>query len=209
VPESTYAGLRTDTAGKIGFRARQVDDAGRQDEIARAVSRAKEGDREALRYLYTVYADAVYGYVRSVVRDDYEAEDVTQQVFMKIMTVLPRYEARDVPFTAWILRVARNVAVDFLRQRRAIPTEEIYGADETYDEANSQRLMLLQEALGCLPKEQRDVVILRHIVGLSPGEIAERLGKSEYAVHGLHHRGRQRLKKALVNLDAQPRVKAH
>ena len=78
--------------------------------VARAVVRAKQGDHEALRYLYVRYADNVYGYVNSIVRDDHEAEDVTQHVFAKLMVVLPKYEQREVPFFAWILRVARNVA---------------------------------------------------------------------------------------------------
>src|SRR3712207_9287355 len=64
------------------------------------------------------------GYVRSIVRDEHEAEDITQHVFTKLLTVLPRYEQRDVPFSAWILRVARNVALDHLRSRRPTPTED-------------------------------------------------------------------------------------
>src|SRR3712207_9030032 len=64
------------------------------------------------------------GYVTSIVRDEHEAEDITQHVFTKLLTVLPRYEQREVPFSAWILRVARNVAVDHLRTRRPTPTEE-------------------------------------------------------------------------------------
>ena len=58
-------------------------------------------------------------------RDDYEAEDVTQHVFAKLMMKLEKYEPREVPFSAWIIRVARNVAVDHMRQRRAIPCEEV------------------------------------------------------------------------------------
>src|SRR5256885_1319321 len=77
--------------------------------VLRAVASAKQGDREAVRFLYLQYADNVYGYVRSIVGDDYEAEDVTQHVFAKLMTVIGKYEQRQVPFAAWILRVARNV----------------------------------------------------------------------------------------------------
>jgi RNA polymerase sigma-70 factor (ECF subfamily) len=66
----------------------------------------------------------------------------------------------------------------------------------------------LPEALRCalagLPADQREVVVLRHLLGLSPGEIARRLGKSEGAVHGLHHRGRRSLKAALADLGAAP-----
>ena len=83
--------------------------------LMRAIARAKEGDSEAVRFLYLRYADNVYGYVRSIVRDDYEAEDVTQHVFAKLITVIDKYEQRTVPFSAWILRLARNAAIDHMR----------------------------------------------------------------------------------------------
>jgi RNA polymerase sigma-70 factor (ECF subfamily) len=176
--------------------------------VGQAVARAKEGDQEAVRFLYMQYADNVYGYVRSIVRDDYEAEDVTQHVFAKLMVVLPKYQERQVPFAAWILRVARNVAVDHMRQRRAIPCEEVRELDERKDHGDAQHTSIgLREALESLPEDQRQVVVLRHLVGLSPGEIAERLGKSEPSVHGLHHRGRGALRGALNERDCGPAVR--
>jgi RNA polymerase sigma-70 factor, ECF subfamily len=175
--------------------------------VAQAVARAKAGDQEALRFLYMRYADNVYGYVRSIVRDEYEAEDVTQHVFAKLMTVLPKYEQRQVPFAAWILRVARNVAVDHMRQRRAIPCEEVRELDERKDHGDAQQISLsLREALESLPDDQREVIVLRHLVGLSPGEIAGRMGKSEPSVHGLHHRGRGALRSTLVERECAPAV---
>src|SRR6187431_2457360 len=88
------------TAGVLTGRFRRVnrlddDEAGKRT-VAQAVARAKQGDREALRYLYIRYADNVYGYVASIVRDDYEAEDVTQHVFAKLITVIGKYQERDV-----------------------------------------------------------------------------------------------------------------
>jgi RNA polymerase sigma-70 factor (ECF subfamily) len=84
--------------------------------VSRAIRQAQAGDREALRFLYARYADDIYGYVRSIVHDSHEAEDVTQQVFAKLIHAIRKYEERDVPFFAWILRMARNLAVDHLRQ---------------------------------------------------------------------------------------------
>ena len=91
-----------------------------------AVARAKEGDREALRFLYVSYSHNIYGYVRSIVRDDHEAEDVTQHVFAKLMTTIVKYDDRGVPFFAWLLRMARNVAIDHLRANRLTPTENVF-----------------------------------------------------------------------------------
>lgn len=177
--------------------------------VAQAVARAKAGDKEAVRFLYLRYADNVYGYVRSIVRDEHEAEDVTQHVFAKLMTALPKYETREVPFAAWILRVARNVAVDHMRQRRAIPCEEVrdLGRDEE-DESGKQRSLALRDALADLNEDQREVLVLRHLVGLTPGEIAARMGRTEPSVHGLHHRGRGELRSALAEMECAPMVAA-
>jgi len=172
--------------------------------VARAVERAKQGDREALRFLYVRYADNVYGYVRSIVRDEHEAEDVTQQVFAKLMVVLPKYEQRGVPFFAWILRVARNLALDHVRQRRALPCEDVLASDSRPRGLESELIGTLKEALHELPDDQREVLLLRHVVGLSPGEIAHRLTKTESAVHGLHHRARRALRAGLTARDAAP-----
>jgi len=127
--------------------------AGERRVVAQAVARAKAGDREAVRFLYMRYADNVYGYVRSIVKDHFEAEDVTQHVFAKLMTVLVKYDERGVPFFAWLLRLAHNAAVDHLRGRRATPAAEVFGADERDDDASADRSQCLREALGTLPDE--------------------------------------------------------
>jgi RNA polymerase sigma-70 factor (ECF subfamily) len=198
------------TTRPAGFRCKTTLDDGPAEQrlLSRAVARAKEGDREALRFIYLRYADNVYGYVRSIVRDDYEAEDVTQHVFAKLMTVIGKYEERQVPFAAWILRVARNVAVDHVRQRRAIPCEEVRELNQHRDDggAANDTSLSLREALEQLPEDQREVVVLRHVVGLSPGEIAGRLHKTEPSVHGLHHRGRGALRATLAERDCAPAV---
>jgi RNA polymerase sigma-70 factor, ECF subfamily len=173
--------------------------------VSRAVRGAREGDRDALGFLYVRYADDVCGYVRSIVRDEHEAEDITQQVFAKLIRVIGKYEERDVPFFAWLLRVARNVAVDHLRRQRAIPVEEIRGADDDHDRhLGAERISDLREALAKLPRDQREVLVLRHFAGLSPTEIAERTGRTEGSVHGLHHRGRRALTAELTRRGAAP-----
>jgi RNA polymerase sigma-70 factor (ECF subfamily) len=172
--------------------------------VAGAIARAKEGDHEAIRYLYLRYSDNVYGYIASIVRDEHEAEDITQHVFAKLMTAIRRYEQREVPFASWLLRLARNAAVDHLRRRVATPIEEVRGANEHGDERYPVSMHPVGEALAALPADQRTVVVLRHVVGLSPGEIAKRMGRSEHSIHGLHHRGRRALQVSLRALDCGP-----
>jgi RNA polymerase sigma-70 factor (ECF subfamily) len=179
----------------------------RDPEVVRAVIRAQAGDQEAIRFLYLRYKNNVYGYVLSMLRDEYEAEDVTQHVFMKLMRVIGKYEPREVPFTSWILRVARNVAVDHLRQRRPVPAEEILDHSEPSHDVSVDRRWGLEQALEALPEDQRGVVMLRHLVGLTPGEIAEKMGRSEASIHGLHHRARHALRGELASIGCAPTVR--
>jgi RNA polymerase sigma-70 factor (ECF subfamily) len=213
----TYSSSRLRAAGdqlaggvaKAGFRRKVAvhnpPDGG--ELVARAVARAKEGDPEAIRYLYLRYSDNVFSYVRAIVRDEHEAEDVTQHVFAKLITAISKYEQRSVPFAGWILRLAHNAAVDHLRGgSRVTPAEEIFGEDERVHE-DGERGTCLREALSTLPEEQRRVVVLRHIVGLTPPEVAAETGHSESSIHGLHHRGRRALRAELVRMDAAPVIR--
>jgi len=131
------------------------------------------------------------------VRDEHEAEDVTQQVFAKLLGSLPRYQPRSVPFSAWVLRVAHNAAIDHMRSRRPVPVEEVRAPEAADDGSARESFRDLRIALDTLPREQREVIMLRFLVGLSPREIAERMGRSEDAVNGLQHRGRRRLRREL------------
>ncbi len=178
--------------------------------VSQAIKRAQEGDKDALGFLYARYADNIYGYVRSIVHNHHEAEDITQHVFTKLMRVIDKYEERDVPFFAWALRVARNVTMDHIRSERLIPVEEIRKADdrEESDPALRGRMQDLREALDTLPLAQREVLILRHVAGLSPVEIAQLTGKSEGSVHGLHHRGRRTLAAELASRGVAPTTMA-
>ena len=212
VPRQGLRDLARGDGGGVGVaygrfhRRVEINDSDAHGKVLRAVALAKEGDRDALRFLYLRYADNIYGYVLSIVRDEHDAEDVTQHVFAKLMTAIVKYEPRSVPFSAWILRVARNVALDHLRQRRPIPVEEVRGADTSDDFDDHERGDSLNDALDSLPSDQRTVLLLRHVVGLSPGEIAEWLGRTESSVHGLHHRGRQTVRENLTRSGCAPQL---
>lgn len=186
------------------FRLKAELDEGGKVELRRALIRAKAGDMEGHRYLYARYADNVFSYVRKIVCDEHDAEDITQQVFAKLFRTIVRYEERDVPFAAWILRVARNAAIDHMRGDRLVPCEEVRGADQQTDDSQHECRRSLTDALGTLPNAQREVIMMRHLVGLSPREIASRLGKSESAIHGLCHRGRRSMQRELARNGSAP-----
>ncbi len=169
-----------------------------------AVRRAQAGDRSAFAFLYTRFSGDVCRYATSILRNRHEAEDVTQQVFTKLFTHISRYEERDVPFLAWMLRVTRNVAYDQVRGRRAIPVAEVRASDTRCAPCEQSRGADLMAALAQVPHAQREVLMLRHLAGLSPGEIATRTGRSEASVHGLHHRGRKALTALLAARGVVP-----
>jgi RNA polymerase sigma-70 factor (ECF subfamily) len=194
------------TDGQMGFHGSTVLDESpaATREVRLAIARAKEGDRDAVRFLYIRYSNNVYGYVRSIVRDEREAEDLTQHVFMKLVTVIVKYDDHGVPFSGWLLRMARNVALDHLRRRQPTPTEEVFAPDCQVDDCARDSARDFHAALASLPEEQREVVIMRHVVGLTPREIADQLGRSESSIHGLHHRGRRALQHELRRLGSAP-----
>jgi RNA polymerase sigma-70 factor (ECF subfamily) len=171
-----------------------------------AIANAKNGDMRGLNFLYVRYSPVVLRYVNSVVKNEHEAEDITQNTFLKLFSVIHTYEPRGVPFVAWVLRIARNTSLDHLRARRAIPFEEVPSFGEDLRQADSERRIDLCWAFRQLPKEQRSVLVLRHVHGFSPSEIADVLGKSESSIDGLHHRGRKRIQSTLRDLGAAPVV---
>ena len=148
---------------------RSNDDPSKDTElVSQAVARAKEGDQSALHFLYVRFADDVCGYVRSIVRDSHEAEDITQNVFAKLMTAIHRYEQREVLLCSLILRVARNVALDHIRARRQILFEEVRVDDDGHEQIGFERSQCLRDALRRLPAEQREVLVLRTSPGSRP-----------------------------------------
>jgi RNA polymerase sigma-70 factor, ECF subfamily len=193
------------TAARSGYRRRrQLDhppDAVAL--VAAATSRARDGDEDALRLLYLLYADNVFGYVLAIVHDEHDAEDITSEVFARLPRALTHYRVSGTPFVAWLLRVARNAALDHLRAQRSVPLAEVPA--HSHAELHShERLDDLRAALETLPADQRHVMVLRLIAGLTPAEVAERLGRSVDAVHALQHRARRRLREELTQAGWAP-----
>jgi RNA polymerase sigma-70 factor, ECF subfamily len=194
------------TAARSGFRRRRQLDHPEAAEplVAAAVARAREGDVDALRLLFLLYADNVFGYVLSIVHDEHDAEDLTSEVFARLPRALGLYRPGATPFAAWLLRVARNAALDHLRRERSVPSADVHPAGEPAGPYERERLAGLRSALAALPADQRQVVVLRLIAGLSPGEVADRLNRSVDAVHALQHRARRRLRTELTALGFAP-----
>jgi RNA polymerase sigma-70 factor (ECF subfamily) len=175
-----------------------------RDQTAEAIRQAISGDRDGLRYLYVRYARDVHAYVRRILANHDDAEEVTQQVFLKLITRLRQYEPEQAQFSVWMLRVARNTAIDHLRQNRLVllgePFEPLLEARASDPDCG----MSLREAFESLPRDQRHVLLLRDVVGLAPHDVAMRLGKTPGAVNTCCHRARRSARRSLESSGWTP-----
>src|SRR5215211_6679519 len=161
----------------------------RRDEngsVRELVERAQRGDRAALEELYLLHFDRIYSYLHMSVGSRHDAEDLTTQTFLKMLEAIGRFQWRSVPFSAWLFRIAHNLAMDHFRaNRRWQPEEEIPEAiqgEET--SAEEQALVSLGETsmlemIERLSPEQRQVLTLKFVFRFSNGEAAAILGKTE------------------------------
>jgi RNA polymerase sigma-70 factor (ECF subfamily) len=167
----------------------------------KTIEAAQSGDLEALGVLYDTHINQVYRYAMARLGNQHDAEDVAEEIFLKMLAGLPAYEWRKVPFAAWLMRIARNEVVSFTRrngkrsQDGELPEEMMdrRTADPAETTERTMALEDLRSAVELLPEAQRDVIILRFASGLSVADTAKALGKSENNVKVLQHKGMQRL----------------
>lgn len=155
---------------------------------------AKSGDRAAFEALYAQNVDRVWGYLAVTLRNHHDAEELTHEVFVRMLENVGRYEWRNLPFSAWLLRIARNLAVDLIRRRRyelvpdpaAQERDGAAGPDELV--AGVSLRATLDRELDRLPAAQKQAVILRFYCGFSHAETATILERSVGAVKLLQQR---------------------
>ncbi len=173
------------------------------------IKKAQKGDPSAVGVLFDNHQEAIYRFIWVRVRDHHVAEDLTGEVFMRMVAELPRYENRSLPFRAWLYRIAYNLIVDSYRANRhyaSVPfdqADEIIHPTEPLDEMTEQSLTTerVQQALDILDPAQREVVELRFLAGLSLKEAAATLNKTVSAVKALQHRGLHALRLLLREAD--------
>jgi RNA polymerase sigma-70 factor (ECF subfamily) len=174
-----------------------------QDEVRALVERAKAGDRDALEELYLIHFDRIYSYLHIAVGNRHDAEDLTTQTFLRMLESIKRFRWGKAPFSAWLFRIAHNLAMDHFRAARRLQPADEVPEEENSVEASAedqamaklgQRSML--ELVAELSPEQQQVLTLKFVFNFSNGEVATILGKTEGAVKSLQHR-------ALVSLQKQ------
>jgi len=170
------------------------------------VSRAIKGDGKAFAQLYEEHFDKIYRYVYLKVGNEAEAEDLTQDVFVKALEAIGSYRWRNLPFASWIFRIAHNQVIDYFRKQGKVEKVDLEDDDVApVDESNpahiaEQRFEIaeLRENIKKLSPSQREVVSLRFGAELSTAEIAEALGKSTGTVKALQYNGIVALRKMML-----------
>lgn len=169
------------------------------------IQAAQRGNEQAFGELYNAYVQQVYRYVMYRVNNTETAQDLTADVFLRAVEGLARYENRQVPFLAWLYRIAHARVVDHYRRTQRVGTEEnIDSVEVKVDEDLDTDLMLnyrqqkLREALNKLPGEQRQVLLLRFIEGYDIQQTADTLGKTIGAVKMIQRRALQAMNMELT-----------
>jgi len=176
-----------------------------QSEIRALVERAQGGDREALEELYLIHFDRIYGYLHMTVGNRHDAEDLTTQTFLKMLESIGRFRFQSAPFSAWLFRIAHNLAMDHFRASRRVQLEE--EVPEPVDQELSAEVAAFQsigrasmlDLIEELSPEQKQVLTLKFVFDFSNVDAATVLGKTEGAVKSLQHRALVALQKRLAS----------
>jgi len=175
------------------------------------VDAAKAGDEAALAELYSLYFPRVYRYILARMGNPYDAEDLTEEVFLRVLDAIERFQWREAPFSAWLFRIAHNAVISQRRKEgargRSSPLSEALPVDSQGPEemvANRLALNEIMKAAETLPDAQRRVISLRFAAGLTVAETARAMGKGEGNVKVIQHKAIAKLREMLA-----PRPKVH
>jgi RNA polymerase sigma-70 factor (ECF subfamily) len=172
------------------------------------VDRAQHGDRDALEELYLIHFDRIYSYLHVSVGNKHDAEDLTTQTFLKMLESINKFRWQSAPFSAWLFRIAHNLAMDHFRAaRRWQPEEEVpepppdesTSAEEGALEQIGKRSML--ELIEELSPEQQQVLTLKFVFNFSNKDVATVLDKTEGAIKSLQHRALASLQKQIAKRE--------
>jgi RNA polymerase sigma-70 factor (ECF subfamily) len=175
----------------------------------RVVADARRGDAAALTALYEHFKQDVFRFIYYRTNDVEVAADLTGDVFEKMIKALPAYKPQR-PFAAWLFKIARNRVIDYWRQqqvRQQVPLDEgLPSTDVSPEEMVEQKLTVerLVRALPHLTVDQRDVLILRYVVGMRIRSVATTMEKSEGAVRMLQQRALKALRNRLLPREEMP-----
>jgi RNA polymerase sigma-70 factor, ECF subfamily len=175
------------------------------ENVRKLVDRAQQGDRSALEELYLIHFDRIYSYLHMSVGNRHDAEDLTTQTFMKMLESIGRFRWPSAPFSAWLFRIAHNLAMDHFRARRRWqPEEEVpepVGSEEPSAELEAMQSIGRQSMMELIEKlspEQQQVLTLKFVFNFPNADVAKILEKTEGAIKSLQHRALASLQKQIA-----------
>ena len=187
-----------------------------REEDRKLIERARQGDERAYRALVKKYERPVFNICLRMMRDRDAAEDLAQDAFIKVFSMLERYNPT-YAFSSWLFKITSNLCIDSMRKRRidTLPMDEPirsergefkrqYAAPEDTPEkivVTDERMKMLTDAIDLLPPHYRIMIVLRHQEDLSYEEIAETLEVPLGTVKARIHRAREMLKRRLENTE--------
>jgi len=160
------------------------------------ISQASAGDADAFGALYEKYIDKIYSYIYYRTSNNKDAEDLCSRVFIRALHHIERYEDRGYPFSAWLYRIAHNLVVNWYRdQDRSeeisltdhYPPPRTAGHVEDRLVKEDEKQALLRVIAG-LPEDRKELLILKHVEGLTNAEIGQIMDRTEGAIKALYHR---------------------
>jgi RNA polymerase sigma-70 factor, ECF subfamily len=172
--------------------------------IRALVERGQKGDRDALEELYLIHFDRIYSYLHVSVGNRHDAEDLTTQTFLKMLEKIGTFRWRSAPFSAWLFRIAHNLAMDHFRARRRWQPEEDVPEQPGSEEPSAEREAMqsigrqsMMELIERLSPEQQQVLTLKFVFNFPNADVAKILDKTEGAIKSLQHRALASLQKQI------------
>ena len=169
------------------------------------IDAAIAGDEAALAELYSLYFPRVYRYILARMGNPFDAEDLTEEVFLRVLDAIGRFQWREAPFSAWLFRIAHNAVISHRRKEgargRSSPLSEALPVDSQGPEemvANRLALNEVMKAADTLPEAQRRVIGYRFAAGLTVAETARAMGKGEGNVKVIQHKAIAKLREMLT-----------
>ena len=176
-----------------------------------ALERAIQGNPDSFSILYERYVLRIYNYIYYRTGNPYDAEDLTERVFLRALGHIQAYNNRGVPFSAWLYRIAHNLVANWHRDRSRhqeiplsdAPTIHYKGEPPEVALMQTQERDALLRLIRQLPSERQHLLILKFVEHMSNAEIGETMGRSEGAVKSLYHRTLLALRDELEDSDLE------
>ncbi len=165
------------------------------------VKEVKAGSVSAFQTLYMRHLDAIYRYFFYQTKNKFLAEDLGQDVFIRIWKAIDHYDEKKGSFKSWMYRIAHNLLIDHYRGKKSLTLKE--GIEASYTEDwlekldKSEKIQKIKGELGNLPDDYREVVVLRFFEDMTVEEVATIMEKSEENVRVIQHRAIRKLKEKI------------